>query len=110
VVEFGELVACAVEAARQAVILDSRMSSFVGAHVHMFVGKVACSSTYTAPFIFRGLRAVLCVMVKQEASVTLSVQLDDSCRTDCNWCAKHGKTAGAVNLLDLFPSHIYENE
>jgi hypothetical protein len=79
VVEFGELVACAVEAMRWAVTLDSQMSSFVGAHICMFISKVACLSTYTAPFVFGGLRAVLCVVVKQETSIALSVWLGDGC-------------------------------
>jgi hypothetical protein len=64
VVEFGKFVAHAVETSWWAVALDGRVSSFVGAHVCMFVGEVPCSAADTAPFVFQGFCAVLHVMVE----------------------------------------------
>jgi hypothetical protein len=76
----------------------------------MFIGEVAYLSADATPFLFGGFGAVLHVMVEQEAPVALTVGLGDSRRPNCNRCAKHGKAPGLVDLLDLFPSRIYEDE
>jgi len=110
VVELGELVACAVEAAWWAVALKSGVLSLVGALECMFTGDVAGASIDPTPFVLSRFGAILGVVVEQEASVALLVWLGDGGRADGDWCAEHGKSAGTVDLLYLPSCGINEDE
>ena len=109
-VELGELVARAVEAAWQAVALKSGVSSLVGALECVFTGDVAGASTDPAPFVLGWFGAILGVVVEQEASVTLLVWLGDGGGADGDRCAEHGKSTGAVDLLYLPSCGINKDE
>ena len=109
-VEFGELVMCAVEAARWAVALEGGVTSFIGALERVFAHDVTGASTNSAPFVFGGFCTVLSVVVEQETLITLSVWLGDGGRSDSDQRAKHGEAPGTVYLLDLFPCRVNEDK
>ena len=77
VIEFGEFVARAVEAAWRAIAFEGRVSTLVGAFECVFTGYMAGASADAALFILGGLGAVLGVVVEQEAFVTLAIRLGD---------------------------------